>query len=285
MALKPQKFDPRQQMRHPDFELQYKRDTDLRNVELHHHDFFEIYFLISGDVTYTIDGQLYHILPGDLLLISPKELHKVQIEPEHHYERYVLWIDQGMLRALSSDETDLGHGLDPVRENYCNQLRLTTEEQAMVRQIVEKLYREVTEGGFGSVLLQRSLLVQLLVFINRQATSRPVEEELPETSSLVSQVVRYISTHYGEPLSLDQLSERFYVSRSHLSHEFHRQTGTSVYRYIQKKRLLIARQRLSQGEKPNQVYASCGFGDYTSFYRAFKQEYGSSPSAYMKMIR
>ena len=44
------RFDPRQEMGREDFELQYKRDTYLQDVELHHHDFHEIYFLISGDV-------------------------------------------------------------------------------------------------------------------------------------------------------------------------------------------------------------------------------------------
>ena len=45
MALQPQMFDPRQEMGRLDFELQYKRDSYLKDVELHHHDFFELYFL------------------------------------------------------------------------------------------------------------------------------------------------------------------------------------------------------------------------------------------------
>ena len=73
------------------------------------------------------------------------------------------------------------------------------------------------------------------------------------------------------------LAEKFYISKYHLSHEFQRHVGTSVGRYILKKRLQIARRLLSQGSKPNNVFGGCGFGDYTSFYRAFKAEYGTSP--------
>ena len=73
MPLQPQMFDPRQEMKQPDFELQYKRDSYLKDVELHHHDFYELYFLLSGDVTYTIESRLYHVLPGDMLLISVTE--------------------------------------------------------------------------------------------------------------------------------------------------------------------------------------------------------------------
>ena len=75
MGLCPAAFDPRQSMRRADFELQYKRDSYLKKVDLHHHDFYEIYFLITGDVTYTIESKLYRVAPGDILLISPRELH------------------------------------------------------------------------------------------------------------------------------------------------------------------------------------------------------------------
>ena len=104
-------------------------------------------------------------------------------------------------------------------------------------------------------------------------------------SQAVSKVVDYVNLHYSEPLSLDDLADRFYVSKYHLSHEFHRQVGTSVYRYIQKKRLLIARQLLQQGKKPNEVYSVCGFGDYAGFYRAFKSEYGAAPREYASWVR
>ena len=88
-----------------------------------------------------------------------------------------------------------------------------------------------------------------------------------------------------EPLSLEQLAEQVYVSKYHLSHEFNRLVGTSVYRYIQKKRLLIARQLLAQGKRPSEVYNACGFGDYAGFYRAFRNEYGVSPREYAYSVR
>ena len=77
MAKPMQTFDPRQKMLRPDFEVAHKWDTDLKDVELHHHDFFEVNFLISGDVTYVIESRVYHVRPGDMLIISPNEVHQV----------------------------------------------------------------------------------------------------------------------------------------------------------------------------------------------------------------
>ena len=75
------------------------------------------------------------------------------------------------------------------------------------------------------------------------------------------------------------MAARFFVSKYHLSHEFSRAVGIGVYRYVMLKRLLIAKQLLVEGTPPGEVYALCGFRDYTNFYRAFKAEYGISPRA------
>lgn len=284
MILQPKKYDPRQKMQQAAYELQYKRDNYLQNVELHHHDFYEIYFLLSGHVTYTIESKIYRVMPGDLLLISPMELHQVYIQSEMAaYERYVLWVDPKTIHRLSTPQTDLGRVLDPTTSSYSNQFRLDPNDQHQIRSLLEALYQETQTNSYGADLMRINLLTQLLVIINRMVTQeKNYLEDKAHTSELVSQVVSYINHHYSESLSLEQLAKQFYVSKYHLSHEFQRLVGTSVCRYIRKKRLMIARQLLSEGEKPNEVYSRCGFGDYVAFYKAFKSEYGVSPREYEK---
>lgn len=281
------RFDPRQEMGREDYELQYKRDTYLQDVELHHHDFHELYFLISGDVTYTIESRQFHVLPGDLLLISPQELHQTCIRPEmSDYERYVLWVDPQLLSRMSTPLSCLSEHLAPRSAKHENLLRLKPEDRTHVQKLFEQLWQEYENESYGSDLLRQSLLIQLLVTINRLAADPTGQwEDTTHSSKAVSEVVDYVNLHYSEPLSLDMLADLVYVSKYHLSHEFNRQVGTSVYRYIQKKRLLIARQLLAQGSRPNEVYARCGFSDYAGFYRAFRAEYAISPREYARSMR
>ena len=268
------------------FELQHKRDEYLKKIELHHHDFYELYFLMSGDVAYTIEGRLYRVIPGDILVISPRELHKLRIDAARDvYERYVLWIDAKTLRRLSTEKTDLFRYLDPARPGRGNQLHMSPEEQQHIHGLIHRLHQELQADAYGSDLLPEPLLIQLLVALNRIAAGeREPEEDAVYSSQLVSETVEYIGAHYGEELSLEALAERFYVSKYHLSHEFNRLTGTSVHRYILKKRLLIARQMMAQGKRPGEVWEPCGFGDYTGFYRAFRAEYGASPREYVQSV-
>ncbi len=287
MATKLQTYNPRQVMCRKDFEIQHKRDTYLKYVELHHHDFYEIYFLVSGDVTYSIEGKIYRVMPGDVLFISPKELHQVFIKPDAEaYERYVLWIDPAMLARLSTENTNLEKCLNPNKEDYNNQLRAPIEYMNEIRNLMDSIYRESDCEGYGGDVLQESLIAQLLVLLNRLADSEGEKtEEYAYTSTLVAGVIDYVNEHYGEQLSLDDMAEQLYVSKYHLSHEFRKQMGTGVYHYIQKKRVQIARQFLAQGEKPNTVYRRCGFGDYAGFYRAFKAEYGAGPREFASSIK
>lgn len=270
----------------PNFELQFKRDAHLQDVQLHHHDFYEVYFLLAGDVTYTIESRIYRVMPGEMLLINPRELHQVCIRPEMSaYERYTLWLDPQLLSRLSSRQSDLFRCFDPTRPNYGNLLKLNQEEQRLIQSLFERLWQEYDSARYGSDLLRESLLTQLLVTVNRIAERDGGRHEVPSRSSkMVAAAVEYINQHYGESLSLDLLAEQCFVSKYHLSHEFNRQVGTSVYRYILKKRLLNARQLMAEGELPSRVYSLCGFGDYAGFYRAFRAEYGVAPKEYSLSI-
>ncbi len=279
MGGKIQTYDPRQVMCRSDYEIAHKRDTYLKDVELHHHDFYEVYFLVSGDVTYTIEGRTYRVMPGNMMIISPRELHQVYIKPDMTpYERFVLWIDPKLLEQLSTEKSALAQCFNIGRPDYTNLLHLNSGQRSAVRSLMEDILNETEASGYGVDLMQSSLLTHLMVLVNRiaaQGSSRC--DDITYSSRVVSDVINYVNIHYSEPLSLDSLSNRFFVSKYHLSHEFNRHIGTSVYRYIQKKRLQIARQLLSQGHKPSKVSSECGFGDYTGFYRAFKSEYGITP--------
>jgi len=282
MEKKSQQFDPRQHMRTPDFEIFHYRDSVLDPVAIHHHDFYEVYFFLSGQVEYRIEGAVYHMEPGDLLLISPMELHHPIVQPDGGaYERIVLWINRDYLEGQG--DADLTVCFDYTRPGHSNLLRLAPVERAGISSRLRELLRESHGGEYGAALWAKAALLQLLVEFNRIAlcTVGAVRQEEPD---LVSKVLEYIGVHYDEPLSLDSLAERFYVSKYYLSHTFQETVGVSVYRYILLKRLLNARELLSSGVTPGDACQRCGFGDYANFYRAFRAEYAVSPRAYQRFL-
>ncbi len=280
MANKAQNFNIRQSMQDKRFEVFHYRDKTRENIGVHHHDFYEIYFFLGGRVNFCVEGKTYQLEPGDLLLISPQELHQAQIDSDTVYERIVLWIDRNYLTGLCSNEIDLTACFDRTSPSHTNLLRPDKIRRAALRDLLEKLNTECYSEHLGSSAYAQGLLLQFMVEVNRLAGNNPGQQPAKEEPDLVSQILAYIGSHYQQNITLEQLAAEFFVSKYYLSHEFRRRVGTSVYRYIIFRRLMQAREMMASGLSPGVVYQSCGFGDYANFYRAFKSEYGISPKEY-----
>ena len=285
MPIHAQRFDSRQSMKDKRFEVFHYRDKKLDNVSIHHHDFFEVYFFLSGRVSFKVEGRSYHLEPGDLLLINPQELHQPDIGDDAVYERIVLWIDRSYLSNLcTAAGVDLTACFDNEAPGHTNLLRPTKLRRAALSQLLDRLVREYYSDELGSFAYAQGLLTQFMVEVNRLAQASGYTEKREEPD-LVSQVLAYIGNHYQENITLESLAAAFYVSKYHLSHEFSHRVGTSVYRYVIFRRLLQAREMIAEGQAPGEVYQNCGFGDYANFYRAFKGEYGISPRDFAAQIQ
>ncbi len=266
MIKTPQLFDHRQKMSSNTFEAFYYKEPRGVDVEVHHHDFYEVYNLLAGEVSYWVDGKTYHLRPGDILLINPMELHRPIVQQETKYERFVLWINKNYLDSLSQ-----GSSLTQCFQGSSNHFR-----GGRITPLFSTLVTEQHSDKFASDIYAHGVFLQLMAELNRLS---PIGAQSAEYSPLIGEVIDYIGSSFSCDLSLDSLSERFHISKYHLSHEFKRVTGTSIYHYITLKRLAAARQMLMNGQAPGDVYTQCGFRDYTVFYKAFKAEYGTSPGS------
>ena len=274
MPKKVQRFDPRQKMNGETFEIFHYLDLESRHLGVHFHDFYEVFLFIGGDVDYWIDGSLFPLKPGDILLIRPTELHKpVPREvASANYERIVLWLEKSYLENLEGGIFTTCFDLTADTKI----LRPSHTARGQVKALFEQMIGEFYGEGFGSKSCAFGVLLQLLTLINRIAlTGKATGESIP---TFVADILNYINGHYGDALTLDALASHFFVSKYYLSHEFKKAVGTGVHRYITLKRLSVAYDLLNEGQPPNQVAVQCGFGDYTAFYRAFRAEYGISPA-------
>ena len=287
MASRTHNFTSRQKMRRNTFELFHYRDDSLKEVALHHHDFYEIYFFLSGSVSYNIESRSYRLSPGDILLIAPHELHQPVFSPEKQsYERYVLWVNAAFLQQFSTPGQDVARCFDTKLPEHANLLRPEGVTRELIAYLVQQLIREQDSREFASEMYCLSLLAQLLVLVNRTALrAGRAPESRENTDSTVYRILNHINEHYSEDLTLDFLANEFFISKYHLSREFNRVVGTSVHRYIIQKRLIMARQMMAAGGPTSEVCQHCGFGDYSNFYRAFKSEYQISPREYLEELK
>ena len=100
----------------------------------------------------------------------------------------------------------------------------------------------------------------------------------PGKEDVAQEILRYINEHLTEHLTLEGLAEKFYMSKNHLTAIFKRAAGTTVARYILYKRMTIARKELAGGTPAAEAALKAGFGDYSSFFRAYRKMFGCAPS-------
>ena len=279
-----QSFDPRQTMKSNEFEIFHYKKSGAEDVQVHHHNFYEVYCFLEGNVEYWVEGSLYRLKKGDLLLINPMELHRpILKDGSKNYERIVIWIDKNYLESLSFEGANLTNCFDVNNPNHQNLLRPDEFDRPAIIARLGDLVREFYGKSFGNKIIAYGIFLQFMVEINRMSALQTHNlKQKKEISPLVTDVLSYISEHFSEDMSLEKIAKYFFVSKYHLSHEFTSAVGVGLYRYITIKRLIIARQMLSEGKTASEVSTLCGFREYTNFYRAFKAEYGISPSGVEK---
>ncbi len=278
MRERSQNFDPRQVMQRETFEIFHYKEPRSGNIEVHHHDFYEVYYLVGGELAYWVEGRIIRMTPGELLFINPMELHRPMPDPSQPMcERFVLWINKDFLEGLCTPQVRLTRCFDTNLPNHSHRVRPAGGERAVLTARMGELVRECYSKDFGSGISAQGIFLQLLVQLNRLAHGGDGQQEGEQLSPLVQRAMDYIGENLSGELTLEKIAGELFISKYHLSHAFSREVGISVYRYIMLRRLMMARQQLASGAAAGEVARNCGFSDYTSFYRAFKSEYGVSP--------
>lgn len=264
------------------FHLRDKRDLEF---EQHYHDFNKVIIFLSGAVTYRIEGKAYRLKPWDVLFVSRGELHQAVVSPEETYERIVVWVNSKFLEEHNMDCNLLDcFALSSSSRN--NLLRLGEEPAGSIKPAVFFLENAMKDEGFGARLLQNSLFIQLMIYLNRlflgfrpDSSAKDIDDD-----ERIGKIIDYINANLEQELTIEQLSVQFFLSRYYLMHKFKLQTGYTVHQYILKKRLFKSAQLIKKGAQVSETCASCGFGDYSNFERAFRKEFGLSPKNYYKVF-
>lgn len=280
-------FTHRQHMINDNFEYFHYKDDPHLEVGYHSHDFYEIYFLLSGKVTYLIEGKSYSLKPWDILIINNKDLHKPIIESGSVYERIVIWINPDYIRKLCTPSSDLLTCFESTSKNRYSLLRPGAEMLNSIKNTVFKLEKVLFANSFGSDILTGTYLTELIVLINKAYLDTDVvsiEEDISYNST-VNDIIHYINRNLGGDLSLESLSKRYFMSKYHLLREFKKHTGYTLHSYISKKRLLTAKSLLRSGSSISDVCRECGYNNYSNFIRSFTKAFDISPKKYAREAR
>jgi len=266
------------------FKMFYLKDKKEYSFEYHFHDFLKVVIMLSGDVTYLIEGKAYKMKPWDILFISNNEIHKPIINSNSPYERFILWINSDYLSQISSNKWDLSNCFTSHDNTKLNLLRLGNNT-SIIQDILYEMHREKSGDLFGNEQLLDALFIKLIVQLNRltlESSPEPVDTFMTQDEN-ISNILKYINDNIILDLNIDMIAKEFFMNRYYLMHKFKEFTGFTINNYVTQKRLILASRLLREGSNPSKIFSSCGFKDYSNFYRCFKKFFGISPSEYKKL--
>jgi len=279
-------FSTRQYMQSSDFELFYYRDAALKSVDAHAHDYYEFYFFLEGDVQYHIGEKAFKLAYGDCLLIPPGLPHYPEfLSFDKPYRRFVFWLGEAYYAKLRQWNPDIAYAFDYADNSQAYRLHTDYITAQEIQGKLTELIEETRSARPFCHLSSELSALSFLVYVNRLLYDSLNPASAVYENVLYLSICNYINQHLEENLSLDSLSAFFYVSKYHISHIFKDNMGIPLHQYILKKRLHASKNAVLSDQPIGHIYHQYGFKDYTSFFRAFKKEYGVSPREYREQHR
>lgn len=260
-----------------DYRLFHLRTDGGTRPEFHYHEFCKILMLVSGSGSYAVDSERYALQPGDVVLIGSHSVHRPEFEPGTIYERIILYISPEFLRRSGTPECDLSECFSGRRGHV---LRPEEPERKKLFALAASLEQELAGDEYGRVILSNAAVLRLLVQLGRclRRTDAARPGPLTPGNERVVAIVRYLDRHLTEDICIDDLAERFYLSKYHMMRLFRRETGTTIHGYLTERRLMLARELMKGGMNATDACFRSGWRSYCSFTRAYGKRFGTTPT-------
>ncbi|MDF2513302.1 MAG: AraC-type DNA-binding protein [Herbinix sp.] len=237
----------------------------------HFHSALELIYVHSGVMEATLNGKFYSVQGAELLLVPSYTVHRyiTPIKSDTIVMIIPLSYIPAFQKKLGGKIFSLSHICDDplIMEvarcmQCCADLQLNKPDSMAIR-------------GYIHVIL--ALLTENI----------PMEDMfLRDDDALVRNVLSYLHSNHKQALSLNSIAEEFGYSASRFSHIFNKHVGCSISEYVNTLRCKQVAGTLLDGEESiTQAAMSAGFNSMRTFYRAFMQVFGVSPSKYVDAFK
>ena len=240
------------------------------------HNQFEVFYLIDGQIKYLIEGEEYLVNKGDVLFVSPNEVHSIEVLGGNKYERIVVMFDlEKITQILSVGDMSL----DKTIFSNVRGFRVIPRElldSTDIKNIMFSISEKRDEKYLPLFVLTKifSLILELeTIFSKDNEGSFPLSID-----KVVQKAVTYINDNIQNPLTLDEICSAIFVSKSSLCHKFAKSMHVTVNHYVTIKKIHHAAKLIRGGMSVIEASAAVGYNQYTTFYHNYKKILGTSPS-------
>lgn len=240
-------------------------NTDGVYYQPHTHEHIELTYVLEADGYHNPEDREYKLRKHDLVITAPFTFHRMKLKNGSVYDRYNLVLNNSFLTNI-----DVSEILNKINVINCISLTRITDNFKKLdyyrKNLDDKKFEDI------SIMLVKEIFYNLSI-LNSDFASTP-----SYPNPILTKAIDYINANLFEIKSISDVSRELFVTDSYLYEIFKKHLKTSPKKYINAKRLYIAKNEIAMGKKPTEVFSKVGFSDYTSFYRNYTGLFGYPPS-------
>lgn len=254
----------------------------------HFHTQYEIFYIVEGERVFFFNNREYVAQAGDLILVDSDLIHMTKSisGSDEGHNRIILYVSRKKMEYYDS----LFPALQLVQffHDYYGVYHLNRDQQALIlslfRSIRHSLDKKDRNYRIGIDVEIISYFCKLSSFARRQKYELPNDEENPKYKAAYG-IADYLSQNYEKNVSLDELSERFFLSKYYICKIFKEVTGYTVSEYINIHRIRRAKRYLEETDMGiSEIAFALGYESLTYFEKKFKNYMTISPLKYRKTL-
>ena len=231
----------------------------------HRHDTYTVALTMAGVQTFNYRGAIRHSLPGQALILHPDEIHDGHCRDEAGFSYRAAYIPPTHVQTVLG-----GAELPFVSNGVATNPALIAAAMNLV----------IDCAGVEDPGAYEDALYDLAQAMNEVAGKMAKVKIANRTA--VMRVREFLDTAVVSGARLDQLEKVSGCDRWQLSRDFRALLGTSPYRYLQYRRVDLAKQLLREGAKLADAAHGAGFADQSHFGRTFRKAVGLTPKEWLR---
>ena len=252
---------------------------NIKNVLDHWHREIEVVYTYVGNAKHYIDGCVYEAAPGKVFVTNSESIHKIisdgNIPDSTEIVAVVLNINYVFIQSLIPDMAEMYFLLEVKKQ--------AQQVGQIMKQFAEYGDKDRKLKPYEEMRLM-AMLYELMYLLC--ADGLVVKEEvLPINSQKnlerLRGIMQYVSSHYAETVTQQQVAKKFYFSVEYFSRFFKKNTGMTFKEYLTRYRVGEAKKEILDTDKSIlDIAVDHGFSDARGLINAFKKIYGTTPLQY-----